>query len=478
MRTIASTPKRLAVLALLALLLPAFPAAAAPSLGSLIKLADRSSVYYYAADGKRYVFPNEKAYKTWYADFSNVQTVSAAEMAAIAIGGNVTYRPGFRLVKIDTDPKVYAVSRGGVLRPIASEAAAAALFGANWASLVDDIPDAFFTNYAIGGALASASDYDRETELHGKASISGDKGMEDIAPPTPGPAAPTGDTPPAKTSGSAPKVGNCQIFPSDNPWNTDISNAPVSANSAAYINTIGASKGLHPDFGADPSYGIPFDVVGGSQSKAPITFTAYGDESDPGPYPIPANAKVESGGDAHVLVVDKDACVLYELYAAEKSGAGWNADSGAIFDLKSDKLRPEGWTSADAAGLPIFPGLVRYDEVKSGAINHAIRFTTAPTQRAYIHPAVHQAGSGSDSSLPPMGLRVRLKKDFDISGFPKDDQVILQAMKTYGMILADNGGDWFFQGEKGAAWNDDELNQLKSVPGSAFEAVDTGALIK
>jgi len=462
MRTIASMPRRIAAMAVLALLLPALPAAASPAPGSLIKLADRSSVYYYASDGKRYVFPNEKTYKTWYADFAGVTTVSAGEMASFGIGGNVTYRPGFKLVKIVTDPRVYAVSRGGVLRHVGSESVAAALYGASWAQLVDDIPDAFFVDYSIGAEIVSAGDYDRQAELDSESSINADKGMVDIVP----------------VAVSAPHVGNCRIFPSDNPWNTDISGYPVSPNSAAYIATIGASKGLHPDFGEDPTYGIPYDVVGASQPKVPITFTAYGDESDPGPYPIPPDAKVEAGGDAHVLVVDKDDCVLYELFAAEKAGAGWNADAGAVFDLKSNALRPEGWTSADAAGLPVFAGLVRYDEVASGAIRHAIRFTASPTQRAYIHPATHQAGSTSDASAPPMGLRVRLKKDFDISGFPKDDQVILQAMKTYGMLLADNGGDWYFQGEQGAPWNDDDLNRLKSVPGSAFEAVETGPLIK
>jgi hypothetical protein len=280
------------------------------------------------------------------------------------------------------------------------------------------------------------------------------------------------------STASAPKVGNCQIFPSDNPWNTDISNYPVNANSAAYIATIGATTNLHPDFGSDPSYGIPYNVVTSSQAKVPITFTAYGDESDPGPYPIPPNAKIEAGGDAHVLVVDQDACVLYEMFGAAKNTTGWNADSGAVFDLKSDALRPEGWTSTDAAGLPVFAGLVRYDEVKAGAINHAIRFTTEPTQSAHIHPATHDASSSTNAAYPPMGLRVRLKQSYDISGYTGDALVILKAMKKYGMILADNGGDWFFQGDTNPGWNDTNLNTLKNVPGSAFEAVETGPLIK
>ncbi|HTK59697.1 MAG TPA: hypothetical protein VL283_00680 [Candidatus Baltobacteraceae bacterium] len=452
-----------AILAFVALLAPALPAAAAPAFGALIKRADDAAVYYYGSDGKRYVFPNEKTYKTWYANFSAVQVVTAVELGNIPIGGNVTYRPGVKMVKIQSDPRTYAVSRGSVLRHVASESLAVSLFGSGWASLVEDLPDAFFVNYQVGAEISAAQDYDRNAELAAATSINSDKGLGEIAPPT--------------VSASAPHVGNCQVFPSDNPWNTDISGAPVHPNSAAYIASIG-SAGLHPDFGEDPSYGIPYDVVGAGQAKVPIAFTDYGDESDPGPYPIPPDATVESGSDAHVLVVDKDACVLYELFGAEKSGSGWNAASGAVFDLKSNALRPEGWTSADAAGLPIFPGLVRYDEVKSGAINHALRFTASPTQEAYIHPATHWASSSTNAAYPPMGLRVRLKASYDISGFTGDARVILEAMKKYGMLLADNGGDWFFQGEKGAAWDDDNLNTLKSVPGSAFEAVETGPLVK
>jgi len=459
-----SMRKLASVIALVALLTPALPASAAPTPGSLIKRSDNAAVYYYGTDGKRYVFPNEKTYKTWYANFANVQVISATELGNIPIGGNVTYRPGVKLVKVTTDPRTYAVARGGVLRHVTSEALAVALYGAGWASQVEDLPDAFFVNYQVGASIAAAQEYDRSAELAAATSINSDKGLGEVS------------TPP--TTASAPHVGNCQIFPSDNPWNTDISGYPVHPNSAAYIATIGASKGLHPDFGEDPSYGIPFDVVGAGQTKVPITFTAYGDESDPGPYPIPPDAKTEGGGDSHVLVVDKDACVLYELFAANKVGAGWEADSGAVFDLKSNALRPAGWTSADAAGLPIFPGLVRYDEVKSGAINHALRFTTEPSQKAYILPGTHWASSSTNAAYPPMGLRVRLKQSYDISGYTGDARVILEAMKKYGMFLADNGGDWFFQGEMGAAWNDDDLNTLKNVPGSAFEAVDTGPLVK
>ncbi len=211
----------------------------------------------------------------------------------------------------------------------------------------------------------------------------------------------------------------------------------------------------------------------------PITFDAYGDESDLGPYPIPANAKVESGSDAHVLVVDTNSCKLYELYDGRKesSTSGWVAQSGAIWDLKTGALRPAGWTSADAAGLPILPGLVRADEVLSGHVNHAIRFTASRSQNGYILPATHQAGS-NNPALPPMGLRVRLKANYDISQLTGQAKIIAQAMKTYGMILADNGSNWFFQGATDPRWNDDQLNELKSIPGSAFEAVDTGAIVK
>lgn len=464
---IPSMRKPLSVLALAALLATSSPALAAPTAGSLIKRDGDATVYYLGSDGKRYVFPNAKTYGSWYAGFSGVRTVSSAEMSSITIGGNVTYRPGARLVKVVSDPRTYAVSRGGTLRHVVSEAVAAATFGSGWATLVEDLPDAFFADYRLGEPISNAASYDRAAELAAAADIGRDKGL------TSGPSIPT----PPPPSGSGPRVGSCAVFPADNPWNTDISNAPVHPDSARYIASIGLTKNLHPDFGSNPGYGIPFDVVGAGQAKVPIRFTAYGDESDPGPYPIPPDATTEHGGDNHVLVVDRDACVLYELFGAKRAGNGWDAQSGAVFDLKSNALRPDGWTSADAAGLPIFPGLVRYDEVKAGRIAHALRFTASPTQQAYIAPATHAAG-GSDRSTPPMGLRVRLKKDYDLSRFSGDARVILEAMKTYGMILADNGSDWYVQGEMGAPWNDDALASLKSVPGSAFEAVSTGPIVR
>ena len=276
-----------------------------------------------------------------------------------------------------------------------------------------------------------------------------------------------------------PVIGGCPVFPANNAWNRDISGDPVDPNSAAYLARLGGH--LHPDFGSNPSYGIPYVAVPASQPKVPINFIAYGDESDPGPYPIPPDAPVEAGSDHHVLVLQQGACQLYEMFNASFSGAGdqhWNADSGARFDLRSNALRPDGFTSADAAGLPILPGLVRFDEVRGRAIHHALRVTFDRTQKGYIHPATHFASSSTDPSLPPMGLRLRLKASFDISGFPPDARVILQAMKTYGLIVADNGSNWYFTGATDSRWNDDQLNTIKSVPGNAFEAVQSGPILR
>lgn len=266
-----------------------------------------------------------------------------------------------------------------------------------------------------------------------------------------------------------------RVFPADNPWNTAIDSEPVDPNSAALIASIGADTNLHPDFGADWNggpFGIPYVVVKGSQKKVKVTFT-YADESDKGKYAIPKSAPVEKGSDRHVIVLDRDHWKLYELFNAKPvlGTTRWKAGSGAVFNLKSNALRPAGWTSADAAGLPIFPGLVRYDEVKTGIITHALRFTVASTRRAYVSPARHYASDDTDADLPPMGMRVRLKAAFDISGYPKEARVILQAMKTYGMIVADNGSDWFVSGAPDKRWSDDRLGALKSVPGGAFEVI-------
>jgi hypothetical protein len=297
-------------------------------------------------------------------------------------------------------------------------------------------------------------------------------------------AQPQRTAPPASRSILKTASGDLEIFPPDNPWNADVSRLPVHRNSLAYVTSIGLDRSLHPDFGTvwngAPS-GIPYVVVGKEQPKVPIEFE-YGDESDPGPYPIPNDAPVEGGeqstGDRHVLVVDQHARKLYELFSARRQGAGWRASSGAVFDLTSNKLRPAGWTSADAAGLPIFPGLARYDEtVEQQEIRHALRFTARQTQRAYVAPATHFASRSKDANLPPMGLRVRLKADYDISGFPQTAQVILRALKKHGMLLADNGGDWFVSGAPHPKWSDDELNSLKRVKGKDFEAVETGELV-
>jgi hypothetical protein len=254
---------------------------------------------------------------------------------------------------------------------------------------------------------------------------------------------------------------------------------PTHPNSANYIASIEESgrRFLHPDFGANPDYGIPFVIVPEDQPLVPITFTDYGDESDPGPYPVPPDAPVEGGSDRHVLVLQSGACKLYELFNANYVGPQWEASSGAVWDLNSNARRPEGWTSADAAGLPILPGLARYDEVESGAIHHALRFTVWRSQRGYIYPATHYAGATDDPNFPPMGLRLRLRADYDISGYRGHTRVILEALKRYGMIVADNGSSWFISGATDSRWNDDDLNQIKRVPSSAFEAVYTGEVI-
>ena len=277
-------------------------------------------------------------------------------------------------------------------------------------------------------------------------------------------------------------TGGCEVFPPDNAWHENISKLPVSPLSSEYIASIGAGDFLHPDFGSNVTYGIPYAVVPADQPKVPIHFTAYGDQSNPGPYPIPRNAPVEGGadasGDRHVIVLQRGTCMLYELWDAHPNADGsWDAGSGAVFNLRSNKLRPDGWTSADAAGLPIFAGLIRYDEIRRGYINHAIRFTAPQTQAGFIHPATHFASSSTDPDLPPMGLRLRLKASFDINRFPRVARIILRAMKRYGLILADNGSPWFFQGATDPRWNDNALDTLKTVPGSAFQVVQTGPIL-
>lgn len=284
---------------------------------------------------------------------------------------------------------------------------------------------------------------------------------------------------------ASPSIAGCAVFTDDNVWNTPVDTLPVDINSQSYITTIGTSKGIHADFGSGlwdgGPIGIPYITVSGSQTKVGITFD-YADESDSGPYPIPPDAPIEGGtqssGDRHVLVVDRDNCILYELYSAYPQTNGtWQAGSGAIFNLKSNILRPSTWTSADAAGLPILPGLVRYDEVASGEIKHAIRFTVPQTRNTFIWPARHEASSLTGQQYPPMGQRFRLKANYDISGFSKDSKVILAALKKYGMILADNGSSWYISGAPDPGWNNDVLHELGSVTGSAFEAIDESSLM-
>jgi hypothetical protein len=276
---------------------------------------------------------------------------------------------------------------------------------------------------------------------------------------------------------AAPPTTNCAVFPANNIWNTDISRMPVHPRSAQWLASMnGSTAKLHPDFGGPP-YGFPFNVVDNSHATHTVSFQ-YGDESDAGPYPVGSDTLIENGSDRHALIINKDTCTLYELYDLNGSGSSWTAGSGAIFPLGSNALRPLTWTSADAAGLPIFPGLVRWDEVQAGAIQHAIRFTAVQTDQSFLWPARHQAGAAANPALPPMGARFRLKASYDISGFSPQARVILVAMQHYGLILADNGSNWFFSGTEDAAWPDSLLTELKSIPASQFEAVDeSGAMV-
>jgi hypothetical protein len=283
----------------------------------------------------------------------------------------------------------------------------------------------------------------------------------------------------------SPEIAGCAVFPTDNIWNTPVDTLPKDSHSDAYIATIGADNPVHPDFGSGlyegGPIGLPYVVVPGMQPPVNVSFL-YDDESDPGPYPIPPDPPIEGGpdsdGDRHILILDRDHCILYELFNTfPRADGSWRADSGAIFNLNSHALRPAGWTSADAAGLPILPGLVRYDEVASGEIRHALRFTAPQTRRAYIWPARHFASRLTDTRYPPMGQRFRLRASFDISGFAPLVQVILRALKKYGVMLADNGSPWFISGVPDERWDNDVLRQLRRVHGSDFEAVDVSSLM-
>ena len=289
---------------------------------------------------------------------------------------------------------------------------------------------------------------------------------------------------PTATAPTLPGAPSCPVFPATNVWNQRVDGRPVAADSATLIGTIGLDRGLHMDFGSYAGYGIPYNVVSAATPRTTVTFE-YDDESDHVGYPIPATPLVEGGGtgsattgDRHILMVDRDACRLYELFAAERTtSGGWRAGSGATWDLRSNALRPLGWTSADAAGLPILPGLVRYDEVAAGEIRHALRFTTNLTRQAYIYPARHHASSSTDPARPPMGLRVRLKASFDTSRLSPHARVIAEALKRYGMILADNGSPWYISGQSDPRFDDDVLHELDVITGRDLEVVDTTGLV-
>ncbi len=279
---------------------------------------------------------------------------------------------------------------------------------------------------------------------------------------------------------AGPRIGGCAVFPADNAWNRDVSRDPVDPRSAAYLRSMGSGARLHPDFGSGRygNYGIPITVASKTQTARRLRFTGYPDESDRAAYPIPARARVEGGSDRHVLVVQRGRCRLYELFGARRVGGRWVASNGAAWNLRSNRLRPKGWTSADAAGLPIAPGLARPDEASTGTIRHALRFTAARTQRAYVAPARHFASSDRDPGLPPMGTRVRLKASFDLRGYRGQSLAILRALKTYGMLLADNGSNWYVSGAADRRWNDRDIEQLKRVPAAAFEVVKSGPLTR
>jgi class 3 adenylate cyclase len=325
------------------------------------------------------------------------------------------------------------------------------------------------TPLLIGGALALVAAVVLAVVLMGG------KDDEQTAAPDNSPSA--GPSSPAAAAGSAPTVGDCPVFPADNPWNRRVDDLPAAQNSDRLIASIGADEPLHPDFG--PRYkgdevGLVITYVDGEVPMVPVDFKIP-EESDVGPYALPPETKIEDSSDRHVIVVDRSSCTLYELLNARPSGGRWTAYSGAIFDLTSNDLRPIGWMSADTAGLPIFPGLARYDEVAAGEINHALRFTADETRAAFIYPARREAGVSDDPDLPPMGLRVRLKADFPVDDYPPQAQVILRALQTYGMMLASNGSNWFISGEANELWSQADLDALKRLQGSDFEVVDTSS---
>ena len=335
------------------------------------------------------------------------------------------------------------------------------------------------------GTTTTSSSTTATTEPRQPASTVGSQPTLARGPTSPAPRpAPAPAAPPPVVGASGPTIAGCPVFPPDNAWNTDVSNLPVDTHSSAWLaNSGGPTLHIHPDFGDSATsvpYGIPFTVTNSAHPKVNITFQ-YADESDPGPYPFGPDTPIEggagSGGDQHAIMLDSSTCTLYELYDANYSPQGSTAGSGAIWNLRSDALRPSGWTSADAAGLPILPGLLRQDEVAAGIVRHAIRMTVQTTDKLFIWPARHEASSVSDPSYPPMGARFRLKASVDISHLSHDTQVVLTAMKHYGLIVADNGSDWYFQGAAQPGWDNTMLDELKTIPAGDFEAVDTSSLI-
>ena len=280
----------------------------------------------------------------------------------------------------------------------------------------------------------------------------------------------------APAAAPLPSAPACPVFPAGNVWNQDISALPVASDSDTLIANIGLDTGLHPDFGSYRGYGIPYNTVPGSQRKLTVRFD-YSSQSDHVGYPIPRRPRIEAGSDHHMLIVDSGTCKLYEMWNVRHTRRGWRAGSGAVWKMTSNALRPDGWTSADAAGLPILPGLVRYPEVSAGVIDHALRFTAPQTRDAHIYPARHDAGSGSSASLPPMGLRVRLKSSFDLSQLSPQARVVAVALQHYGMILADNGSPWYVSGVSNKRFNDDDLRTLNRITGRDLEVVDTSGLV-
>ena len=331
------------------------------------------------------------------------------------------------------------------------------------------------------GTNPRLADTDRDGWSDGAESRAGTdprKATSHPAPVAPIPT-PTPTPTPGGTSGGAPTLPgapDCPVFPASNVWNTRIDGRALAADSATMIAAIGLDRGLHMDFGSFAGYGIPYQLVTSATLRSTVAFD-YADESDNVGYPIPANPLIEGGSDRHILLVDKDACRLYELYDARNVGGAWAAGSGATWDLRSNALRPASWTSADAAGLPILPGLVRYDEVAAGAIDHALRFTTNHTRTSYIYPALHQAGESGSLALPPMGLRVRLRADYDTSGLSPAARVIADALKRYGMILADNGSPWYVSGASDPRFNDGVMHELDVITGRDLQVVDTSGLV-